>query len=81
MHCEIIVDIYNVFIIIRSFATDIVGMCSNIEVFKKLKLSTRNYAAVIKSVCSNSLRFRSEKQNPLKMSTMKMPTPSELKVG
>ncbi|VDK88858.1 unnamed protein product [Litomosoides sigmodontis] len=54
-------------------------MCSNIEVFKKLKSSARNYAAVIKSVCSNSLRFRSQNQNPLKMSTIKMPTPSELK--
>lgn len=59
---------------------DIVGMYSNIGVLKKLKSSARNHAAAIKSMCFNSLRFRSQSENSLKMSAVKMPTPSELKV-
>lgn len=57
----------------------IVGMYSNIEVLKKLKSSARNHAAAIKSMYSNTIRFRFQNQNSLK--STEIPTPSELKVG
>ncbi|EFO13813.1 hypothetical protein LOAG_14715 [Loa loa] len=54
-------------------------MYSNIEMLKTLKSSARNRAAAIKSAFFNSLRFRFQNQNSLKMSVIKIPPPSELK--